>query len=180
MPFFLYRKTLRANEWEYHDPEHVVLGGKGLIQSACRKYLASQDCGWTISAAELLLAGGHEPTKHALVIDTAPKRESVSLFEIKSIAGYSYATWTPIMLVFEQLFVDAEDELIIDDNPPLSPDVFKKRFLDGRCERHIVRSILYLNGGFEAGSWNWGGNSRTTAALLWEDAWNHFISVQVT
>jgi hypothetical protein len=70
------------------------------------------------------------------------------------------------MLTFEQLFVDAE--------VVTTPEEMKREFTDGECERCIVRSILYLKGGYASGDWNWGGNSRTTAALLWGDAWEYF------
>ena len=70
------------------------------------------------------------------------------------------------MVTFDQLFVDFETTT--------PTDTFKQKFKDGECERCTVRSILYLMGGFNGGNWNWGGNSRTTAALLWEDAWAHF------
>lgn len=119
-----------------------------------------------ITDLDMLTAGAYDPDMHALVIDTAPSRPSVSLFEIKSIYGYTYATWTPLMLTFEQLFVDAE--------PRSTPEAMKSEFDDNECERLIVREFLYLKGGYAEGSWGWGGNSRTTAALLWEDAWNYF------
>jgi hypothetical protein len=70
------------------------------------------------------------------------------------------------MITFEQLFVDAE--------APDSPEEMKRAFTDDACERCLVRSILYLKGGYDGGDWNWGGNSRTTAALLWDDAWDFF------
>ena len=176
MAFLVYSKTRLQNELEYHSPQSVVLAGGGLIRSACRKHLSDHDAGWTISASEMLQAGDFSVEDHAIVIDTSPRRQTVSLFEIKSISGYSYEAWTPILLTFEQLFADAEDELTIEDGTVLTPEEFKSRFRDGSCERHVVRSILYLRGGWGSGDWNWGGNSRTTAALLWEDAWRYFSS----
>jgi hypothetical protein len=168
MPFFVYKTAkLPVGALRYHEPRPASLAGNGLIKSTCKRFLEQQqNIGWRISAADLLRTGGYEPENHALVIDTAPSRPTVSLFEINSIVGYSYATWTPIMLVFEQLFVDAEAST--------TPDDMKQGFTDEACERCIVRSILYLQGGYGGGSWNWGGNTRTTAALLWSDAWTFF------
>lgn len=169
MPFFVYEtKNLTMGAQRYHNPTGVALAGGGLIQTTCRKFLRDGDIGWSINAANLLCSGQFDPLNHALVIDTAPRRPTISLFEVKSILGYSYADWTPIMLTFEQLFVDAEAQT--------TPDEMKREFTDEACERCVVRSILYLKGGYSGGDWNWGGNSRTTAALLWEDAWAYFQS----
>lgn len=169
MPFYVYRTAkLPTGAVRYHEPKHVSLAGGGLIKSTLRRLgrLGEKDVGWTISAAELLGTSEYERDAYALVIDTAPSRSTVSLFELRSILGYSYADWTPIMLRFEQLFVDAE--------PFTTPDEMKREFTDNACERCVVRSILYLKGGHAGGDWNWGGNSRTTAALLWDDAWQFF------
>ncbi len=166
MTFLLYGKERREGVMHYRQLKTITLAGDGLIYSACKKHLGSNDVGWTITDQDMLTAGGYNPDTHALVIDTAPSRSTVSLFEIKSICGYTYATWTPLMLTFEQLFVDAE--------PPSTVEALKNEFDDDECERVIVREFLYLMGGYAEGSWNWGGNSRTTAALLWEDAWSYF------
>ncbi len=151
---------------EYRRRHPVSLAGNGLIRTTCKKYLSDNDAGWMITDNDMLVTGGYSPSDHALVVDTAPRRPTVSLFQIKSIAGYTYANWTPIMVTFEQLFVDFE--------LTIPPDTFKQQFKDTKCERCIVRSILYLKGGFNEGDWNWGGNSRTTAALLWKEAWEYF------
>lgn len=169
MPFIVYRTTkLPAPATRYQVSAHVSLAGGGLIQSTLRRLelLGNNDGGWTVNAADLLATGGYQPDTHALVIDTAPRRGTVSLFEVRSILGYSYAEWTPILVRFEQLFVDTD--------PVTTVDEMKREFTDEACERCIVRSILYLRGGYSGGDWNWGGNSRTTAALLWEDAWRFF------
>lgn len=168
MPFLVYESAMRTGGVVcYSNPQHVPLAGNGLIQSACRRLLGNADVGWTIEAVDLLRAGKYDqPENHALVIDTAPRRPTVSLFEVRSISGYSYAEWTPIMLTFEQLFVDAE--------VLTTPDEMKRMFTDENCKRCIVKSILYLNGGYAGGDWKWGGNSRTTGALLWDDAWSYF------
>jgi hypothetical protein len=167
MAFMLYHTAKLADRTSrYRYANDVVLAGDGLIYTACKKYLGEEDVGWTVSNSDLLAAGGFNPSEHALVIDVAPKRPTVSLYEIKSISGYSYDTWTPLMLTMEMLFGDAE--------PTTSPEAMKREFTDGDCKRLSVREFLYLTGGYAEGSWNWGGNSRTTAALLFEDAWNYF------
>lgn len=167
MAFMLYQTAKLADDTlRYRYAHDVVLAGDGLIYTACKKYLGEEDVGWTVSSSDLLAAGGFHPSEHSLVIDVAPKRPTVSLYEIKSISGYSYDTWTPLMLTMEMLFGDAP--------PTTSPEAMKRGFTDRECKRLVVREFLYLIGGYAEGSWNWGGNSRTTAALLFDDAWDYF------
>lgn len=159
MPFFTYAVTPEGRARRYNDRNSVTLAGNGLIRSAWRQFRGARDGSWSVSAAEMLAAGGIDASR-AIVIDTAPGRPTVSLFEIKYVLGVTYG-WTPLCLVMEQLFVD--------EDVGIEPSIFKESFLDAECSRVIVRTILYLqdNG-------NWGGNSRTTAALLWPEAWEFF------
>jgi hypothetical protein len=167
LPFLVYQTTKASNGLRYSAPMNVSLSSHGLVWAACKTYLGQSDAGWTVSVEELLHAGGYQPDIHALIIDTAPRRPTVSLFEIRYVSGYSYADWTPIMVTLEELFVDR-------NVAPTTTELFKKDFVDVGCQRCTVRSILYLLGGRQSGTWNWGGNSRTTAALLWDDAWEYF------
>jgi hypothetical protein len=145
-----------------------MLAGGGLIQQSCRKFLSDQDSPWNVTADDLLTVGGYEPSRHSLVIDVAPKRTSINFYEIKSIAGYSYAEWTPLMLTLERLFAgDYDGE---------QAGRAKQYFVDDECVRERIREFLYLTGGYSKGNWNWGGNSRTTAVLLWDNAWNYFLT----
>lgn len=172
MAYLVYQKIkLPDGQHQFFNPSHVILGGGGLIQTACRQFLGSNDLGWTVSESDLLQASGFDPDAHALVIDTTPDRDfQIDMFQVVSIAGYSYESWTPIMISMEVLFNDPiKGKELIQET--------KSRFDDSRCSRDLVRTILYLGGGYAHGSWNWGGNSRTTAAVLWPDAWNHFMAV---
>lgn len=159
MPFFTYAVTPEGAVQRYNQRAPVTLAGNGLIRSAWQQFRGSQEGPWSVSADEMLQAGQINRSR-AIIIDTAPSRPVVSLFEIKHVLGFTYG-WAPLCLVLEKLFVD-------EDVGP-DPQLFKENFLDGDCDRVIVRTILYLQ---ENG--NWGGNSRTTAALLWPDAWEHF------
>ena len=167
MAFLLYEKERHATGISVYRQVHsVTLAGSGLIRSACDRFLCDRNVGWMISARDMLTSGRHDPDRHALLIDTAPSRKTVSLVEIRSISGYSYADWTPLMLTFDQLFTDWEASSGV--------ETMKREFDDRDCPRHVVRDFLYLMGGYAGGTWNWGGNSRTTAALLWPDAWSFF------
>jgi hypothetical protein len=166
MAFLLYQKTMLNGAYQYKLIKNVILAGRknGLIYSACEKHMKDRNVGWTITDKDMLKAAEYNPANHALVIDIAPFRpRKINLFEIKSISGYSYSDWTPLMLTFEELFADKPGSVRI-----------KRQFSDAECRRLIVREFLYLAGGFAKGSWNWSGNSRTTAALLWPEAWRYF------
>ena len=120
----------------------------------------------------MLIAGGYDPIHHALIIDAAPNRKEYVLFmQIQIMSGYSYAEWTPLMLTLESLFADDFEDARVQE--------IKTEFDDGGCPRDRVREFLYLMGGHASGNWNWGGNSRTTAALLWDDAWLILLPQQV-
>jgi hypothetical protein len=170
MAFLLYHTAKLANgETRYRQIEKdIPLAGNGLIYTTCHKFLSDKDVGWTITEKDMLTTGCYNPDEHALVIDISPNRRgSINLFEIKLICGFSYSDWTPLMLTFEQLFSEQHD-------PEEDAEKIKQQFDDGECERLTVREFLYLRGGHGEGTWNWGGNSFTTAALLWGDAWNYF------
>ena len=173
MAYLLYSTTPAAVGTYHKAIGGFVLAGGGLIQAACRRHLTKADGGWTVSRQELLRARGVDPERHSLVVDTSPARDTANLYEIRSISGYSYPNWTPVMIVYQSLFTD-DDPPIGDDGTQASVADHKKDFNDAGCPRDVVRSVLYVRGGHKSGDWNWGGNSRTTAALLWGDAWAFF------
>jgi hypothetical protein len=165
--FWLYHRDQQPDGVSiYRRGRAVKLAGGGLIQSACRDLLGNEVTPWTLSSRELLIADGHDPETHELVIDIAPSRPTVSLYEVRSLSGFSYRDWTPLMFTFEMLFGDAK--------PSSSLTEMKRQFDDRDCPRAVVREFLYLRGGYVSGNWNWGGNNFTTAVLLFEDAWSYF------
>jgi hypothetical protein len=170
MAFLLYQtSTSESRGLLYQKIGEVKLAGDGLIYSTCKKFLGNQNVGWTITASDMLTASGYDPNKHALIIDAAPNRKEYVLFmQIRTISGYSYSEWTPLMLTLESLFADEFEDARAQE--------IKTEFEDRECPRDRVREFLYLLGGYASGKWNWGGNSRTTAALLWDDAWAYFAT----
>ena len=121
-------------------------GGGGLVQQACQKHLTGKDGGWTVSRGELLDARQVTAENHELVIDTSPSRDTINLYEIRSVSGYSYSNWTPIMICFQSLFTD-DDAVPAQDGGVMGIDEFKQAFNDAGCPRDTVRSVLYLRGG---------------------------------
>lgn len=78
MAFLVYQTSKSENgHLRYRKMEEVKLAGDGLIYSACKKFLGTQDVGWTITASDMLTAGGYDPSRHALIIDAAPNRKSM-------------------------------------------------------------------------------------------------------
>ena len=174
MPFLLYQTSPAARGTNYKAVGGFKFAGGGLVRQACQRHLTpGKDGGWTLSREELLQARQVSPKDHQLVVDTSPGRETANLYEIRSVSGFSYRDWTPIMICFQSLFTD--DTVV--EGEVASLDEFKKAFNDIDCPRDFIRSVLYLRGGHAAGGWNFGGNNRTTAALMWEDAWAFFSQV---
>ena len=162
MPFYTYSVATAGSAHRYSDRRPVKLAGGGLIFQAWRA--RSSPVGrWSASARDLLEAADLSPER-AIVIDSAPGRPTVSLFEVKHVLGFQYDGWSdgwsPICLCHEELFVDRD---VVGDK-----DQFKLEFSDETCSRRPVRSFLYLREGI------WGGSSRFSSALLWEDAWSFF------
>ncbi|WP_375459485.1 hypothetical protein [uncultured Enterovirga sp.] len=162
MPFYTYSVTPSGSAHRYNQRRSVKLAGGGLIFQAWR----ARGCPvgqWSASARELLEAAALPPER-AIVIDSAPGRSTVSLFQVKHVLGFQYDGWSdgwsPICLCHEELFVDREVEG--------DKDQFKEDFIDDTCLRSPVRSFLYLREGI------WGGSSRFSSALLWKDAWEFF------
>jgi hypothetical protein len=151
----------------YHRPTMVKLaGGGGLIYQSCRGFLNNQNSPWRVHSSDMLAVAGYAADTHALVVDTDPTSGTVNLYEVKSVAGYSYALSTPLMLTLEVLFADFST-----DGATRS---LKRKFMDNACTRDRVREFLHLDGGYTVGSWTRSRNSRTTAVLLLDDAWAHF------
>ncbi|MCJ2022103.1 hypothetical protein MKK84_32670 [Methylobacterium sp. E-065] len=163
MPFYTYEVDDAVDEHRYHNRQPVKLAGNGLIQKAWKRTHHECEGPWAVSNSEMLQAGGINPNQ-SIVIDTSPRRDTVSLFELKYVLGVTYG-WTPICLILEELFSDRDVGIV--------PETFKRDFLDGTSNRRKVRSILYLQE-----SWLWGGAGRFAAALLWEDVWDFFNTWQ--
>jgi hypothetical protein len=141
-------------------------GGGGLIYQSCRGFLTNQDSPWRVRSSDMLAIAGYAPGTHALVVDPDPTSSTVSLYEVKTVAGYSYAISTPLMLTLEVLFADFSTDG--------ATRTLKRNFVDDACTRDRVREFLHLDGGYAVGSWTRSRSSRTTAALIFDDAWAHF------
>lgn len=171
MTFLLYGKRHKRNGcYEYNRAGEFSLAGyvNGLIYRAIKDKLPKEDYAWTLERDTLLEAAEVDPTTHALVTDLKPSVQTErNIFEIIAVLGYSYNTWTPIMLCLETLFTDYIK--------PGTAAALKARFDDSESLRTPVHTFLYLNGGYADGDWNFGPIGSVNGALLWPDALGHFV-----
>jgi hypothetical protein len=163
MAYWRYDTEKSGRETKFTRRGAVTLAGGGLIQSAWVDQGSPKAVGWTVGAAEMLRSSEWDPATNAIVIDTAPSRDSVSLFQLLAVSGWRERGWSPVMLHLRELWWDTTTR-------GKGTDEFKQSFKRGVEHGQYVRSVLYLNA-----SWNWGGNSRSSAALLTENVWDYFV-----
>ena len=120
---------------------------------------------WHASDAEILQNIEGAKSEQEFVIDLKPNAKgNLSLYRLLDVWGFSYDNWTPLALRLECLFVDEYR----DDS-----EEFKKSFLLPLAERDFVGEFLFVQGGTEGGTWNWGPAGRVNGALLWRDAFDY-------
>lgn len=143
----------------------TLLGG-GLIKSAWLDKGAPMYQGWTATDAELLSAWELEPDTSAIVIDMTPARETVALFQLWAVSGYTDETWTPMMLHLRSLYWD---------EPPDKPiEEFKMTFVRDAAKGMYVRSIMYVKE-----DWNRGGSGPSSGTLITDEVWAYFYESQL-
>ena len=149
------------------------LAGYNLLYKLWNKRNKPVECGWSVTAADLLKEHGEEfsSDNYALVIDFHPSATNrIGLVEIEAIHVYTYGNindvfWSPIMLELRDVYYDE------DFDEPLTAD--RKREILSRLvltpTRQKIVEFLYLQGG-----WNWGRNGSTNAAFIRDDARRYF------
>ncbi|MGA2116077.1 MAG: hypothetical protein ABSH56_15155 [Bryobacteraceae bacterium] len=165
MPFFLYRIE---EDHFVHVRSNVVLAGlNGPFCCAARRVPTAPE--WELSENALVSSYGVDPENHAVIIDLAPRRKTVSLYRLKHVWGHSANEWTQLALELEGLCVD--------DDPPLgvTPAEFKHRFPVLRERGDRIYEFLYVNGDGQTGSWSFGRVGGVNAPLLWEDVFDSFL-----
>lgn len=183
MPFYLYRKTsinggfskyIQVRNISLAGTNNVIYGSLTATNQLQQNRGQNAAIGWHLSESDLLrTATGQDLSesvlldKYAIVIDLKPNvANNVSLYAIKDIWGFSYSDYTPIALRIESLFVD---------HPHQNPNAFKECFKDNNCLRDQVHEFLYLQGGYNSGTWQWGQVGSVNGALLWPDALEFFF-----
>ena len=171
MPFMLYEVTAGTCSRSYRRLHTVaVAGNTGPLAHIQRTRNASGEVPfkWHATAADIVAALGRNPERHEIVIDLKPTvAKNVSLYKLLDVWGFSKADWTPLALHLECLFGDFEHE---------DPKLFKKEFDDRGAKGSRVGEFLYVQGGVQSGSWNWGQIGRVNGTLLWPDAFEYLAT----
>ncbi|RUM29420.1 MAG: hypothetical protein DSY42_06470 [Aquifex sp.] len=163
--------------------DNVKLAGYNLIYNILKKRNiinpAGGSTGWHIPETDLInesikMYNFPPDEEYMLVVDLKPSvKNNISLYKLTNIWGYSYETWTPIMLQLIAIYAD-EDATKVNFTKNKFP---LPRDLENRERLHM---FVYLTGGIKVdrlvGDWNWGGRGFPTAALLEPEAFKFFIS----
>jgi hypothetical protein len=172
MPFLLYSTLPKGHCTEFsHRRQISIAGSAGPLASiqAKQNTEAKSPYFWHASVEGILDEISESVHENAIVIDLKPRnKNSVSLFKLLDVWGFSYDDWTPLAVRLETLHAE---------RPVSDPLVFKKSFDDCGSNHAFAVEFLYLRGGVKTGTWNWGAVGRVNGALLWPDAFNHFAKV---
>lgn len=176
MAFMLFKKGRDNGVTYYSDVQQgYKLAGYNLLYKAWTKRNKPVECGWSVTADDLLQEHGKEfnHDSHALVIDFDPNSKNrIGLVEIEAIHIYTYgnrdgAFWSPMMLELRDVYYDEFDEPLASIQ---KQEIFAR--LELSASRKKIIEFLYLQGG-----WNWGRNGGTNAAFIYEDARTYFQRV---
>lgn len=160
----LYAVDRSADRARYRFVRNLQIAGNGLLKRHVQRRERREDgtLYWTASAAELLSLTPEGAAGYAIVIDLKPRQAgAVSLYELRTVWGVSAPDWTPIALHLHGLYVD---------HPTEAPATFKASFPEPEHPPQSIGEFLYLQGGTEKGTWNWGMVGRVNGALLWPEA----------
>jgi hypothetical protein len=170
--YYRYKKTV-AQPVMYAErrPEHLFGCRRGLIPALLSQQLAdagiigAEPCPWHID-----LAATMGRTGEAIIVDMRPGQGPLLYGELLDVWGYSNDGWSPILLRFQILLLDADRTTVsvdpIQEHRPLKSE--------------SVYSFMYLRGsvahGSLTGKWTPAGPSSTNAVLLWPRALGYFCS----
>lgn len=161
-----YKRTKENNQVRLTWEEKMSIAGcnNGIISDELTNILSPNDnppIGWTIPIADRW-----NKEDYSLIIDIKPKSEEVFLCELDKVIGFSYYSWSPIMLRLKLLFSDINKEEI-DKESFIYPD-----------ETEIIYTMFYLYGSFKdgklIGTWN-PPFGTITALLFWPEAMTFFF-----
>lgn len=181
MSFALYLTANAAGRCHYTFVRHVQMAGsqRGLLGIFLSELEETHDKNprWHLSEEDLLARLGFNGGKHALVIDLMPdkkdkgqtvKRRDVSLYRIRSIWGFTYPEYVPVVLLLECLCLEVPPSIFYETN---SKEAFEFPISRGT----MVCDFLYLNGkARETRPYCWGMVGFVNGALLWKDAFDFF------
>jgi hypothetical protein len=170
MPFYLYDVTTNNSARQFRQIEEVrIAGSNGPLALLQRQKNSgnAENHKWHATGREIVAAIHSSQPGTDIVIDLKPlDTKAVSLFRLLDVWGFSEKEWTPVSLHLEELFID---------KPQGNPAEFKQLF-NMNHQGGSVGEFLYLLGGTEKGTWNWGSVGQVNGALLWPDAFKYLTA----
>jgi hypothetical protein len=176
MAFRVFKKERSDTGVFYSDTgQEYTLAGYNLLYSLWNKRNKPTNCGWSVTADDLLKEHNEAFSSgaYALVIDFDPNSQThIGLVEIEAVHLYTYGGggsvyWSPLMLELRELLNDEEfDEPF---TPSRKAEILAR--LDVPPSRKKIVEFLYLTG------WNWGRTGAVNAAFIFDDARRYFQRV---
>lgn len=161
-----YKRTNENGELHLIWEEQMSLAGcnNGIIANELKEIITATDnqpIGWTIPIAEKW-----NKQDYSVIIDIKPNTEEIFLCELDRVFGYSFKSWSPIMLRLKLLYNDTTKE-DLDKSNFVYPD-----------DTEIIYTMLYLYGSIRdgqlVGTWN-PPFGTITALLFWPEAMTFFF-----
>ena len=105
-----YQRTNENGELHLIWEEQMSLAGcnNGIIANELKEIITATDnqpIGWTIPIAEKW-----NKQDYSVIIDIKPNTEEIFLCELDRVFGYSFESWSPIMLRLKLLYNDTTKE----------------------------------------------------------------------
>jgi len=175
MSFIILKKQSSTGICYSDAHQEYKLAGDGLLYNLWNKKNKPVECGWSVTAHDLLkeFSPEYNDEEYALAIDFYPKApRAIGLVEIETIHIYTYgnssgAHWSPIMLELREIYNEEFDEPLTDGQK----QKILERFESSLPQKKIIE-FLYLQR-----NWNWGRNGFTNAAFIYDDARKYFQRV---
>ena len=169
MAFLVYEWDVVAGR--FANPQSAALAGNtGPLCAAAQAHIAlnpGPPVRWHARESALLRRLGHDPSSHALFTDVNPNsQDRIEFYRFLDVWGFTYEDWTPIAVRLRQLYARAHSD----------PAAARQAFAPPPESGPVVVEFLYLQGGTNGGTWNWGSAGSVNGALLFPDAWEYFVA----
>jgi hypothetical protein len=173
--YFVYAKTSSSGitHYAFKSQSHIFGRNVGLVPRLLRTRISpneSQPSKWHVSV-ETILAERSEVFLINLKPNNPDKRNSLSLYELRDVWGFSASGWTPAMLRLRGLCIDGEPEISDPRDFSLRDQV--------RAVNEAIYSFVYFQGTIQEGTlvgpWTPPRASSTNSVLLWPYVLSYFV-----
>jgi hypothetical protein len=173
--FFLY--CVNGKDCDLHQDVTIsgILGDHIASKTETIKPKKDDTMPWELSGHDLCrkvmrnegVEEGKDPASCKIVTDAVYSRDDAMLLEINRIWGFSYGSWTPILLQMSELFKGHRPRE--SKSPPVA------HFQLGSQAQGFVHEFLYLQCGHQGGKRIFARVGNTSAAILYPDALEHLL-----